>query len=1198
LALLVALLVQGTWALAGTTGSLTGTVVDTANKPVKGAKVSAVSPSQISNTTTDANGQFSFLALAPDTYNVSVEAPGFDAATQAGITVFADQSRSLPITLGKLKEIVRVQSRSATSLVRPGTTADVYAVDATQQAAFQGVGGGASLNTAYSAIATVPGVYVPQGVQGGNGIGSNVYIRGGDYDQVGFEIDGVPVNRSFDNYPSGPAASIGQSQLEVYTGAAPANAEGQGLAGFINQVIRVGTYPGFVTGDFGIGGPAYYHKAAFEVGGATPDRNLTYYAGIDGYNQDFRYGDQFNGQNFNGLYGTALTPCPSTADAGGLVAGYGCVAPGGQVYGYDAAGNQTVFAPTPSFALGGYNLFSIANVAVRDAVFNVHVGLPHKNGLKDDIQFLAVNNSVSTSYYDSTGDQGSIAALNAIGLGQPTYYNGYQWNGPIFAALPANYRSMVSPYFYPQSQQNNFSTFSNPIAVDRRDAISNDQGIFKLQFTHTFSSSALVKLYGYSYYSDWLQVDPQSAYSNYFSGGSPDYELSSHTRGASLTFSDQINSQNLLQFQGSITTASSLRDNNTQMFNFSGSRGILGALVDSTNPTNGLCYTSAGVATTCSYSGPASFFTLKQAYNGTIATPTATTCGGGPCEQLVLNSSGYATYNTVKPRFIAGSLTDTFKPNSKLSIDLGIRLDHYEFQGSNTQDGPSRTFWYTAFNLDNCINNTNHQVVDKIVGGLTTSPTAPCPTGYSAANFTNPTGIVTEVYNVYQPRIGFTYSLDPRTVVRGSYGRYAQAPNSAFEQYNYLQTNAPASLYGGAGGFALLGFTSPDHQVQPEVSNNYDFSIEHQFGNDLSIKISPFLRKTQNQIQQFYLDQRTNFVSGTNVGNLTAQGFEFEVDKGNFGRNGLAGKLAFTYTNSYVRYNATPTGATVVDPINQSIAQYNAYTSACAAGGKYAGTALCGQTVSKVAAAPCYSGGAPVASAALCTAGTVANPYWNAPAQGLLPVNGNFPTYDLIPGAIGSTATGYGAPYVATLILQYKKDKFAFTPNLQFAAGQRYGAPLSTFGVAPDTCGGTVGATAGDPRYPYGAPGGSSFDASTCALLAGGIPDPYTGKFDGIGGFAAPSTLQLGAQFSYEATKNVTFVATLANVVNTCFGGTKTAFTVPGACNYGVIAGGAGGDVGNAYNPGAAIQPLQNSPYQPSFTGYPFSAYFTAKVKI
>ena len=38
----------------------------------------------------------------------------------------------------------------------------------------------------------------------------------------------------------------------------------------------------------------------------------------------------------------------------------------------------------------------------------------------------------------------------------------------------------------------------------------------------------------------------------------------------------------------------------------------------------------------------------------------------------------------------------------------------------------------------------------------------------------------------------------------------------------------------------------------------------------------------------------------------------------------------------------------------------------------------------------------------------------------------------------------------------------------------------------------------GDPRYPYGAPGGSPFDAAACTGRLS-LPDPYTGVFDAPG---------------------------------------------------------------------------------------------------
>ena len=96
--------------------------------------------------------------------------------------------------------------------------------------------------------------------------------------------------------------------------------------------------------------------------------------------------------------------------------------------------------------------------------------------------------------------------------------------------------------------------------------------------------------------------------------------------------------------------------------------------------------------------------------------------------------------------------------------------------------------------------------------------------------------------------------------------------------------------------------------------------------------VSPTLA-AQNQIQQFFLNPIQGFVSGLNVGSQTSEGFEFQMQKGDFSRDGLSGLLSFAYTNSYIRYGpiaAGASGTTVLAPINNSIAQYNAYTKYCA----------------------------------------------------------------------------------------------------------------------------------------------------------------------------------------------------------------------------------------------------------------------------
>src|SRR5208283_6154060 len=97
-------------------------------------------------------------------------------------------------------------STSAGSLVRAGTTSDVYSVNATMASAAAGLTGPGSLSNAYGAIQSVPGVSIDPGEQGWY---QSVHIRGGDLDQVGYELDGIPVNRVYDNAPMTMLSSLG-----------------------------------------------------------------------------------------------------------------------------------------------------------------------------------------------------------------------------------------------------------------------------------------------------------------------------------------------------------------------------------------------------------------------------------------------------------------------------------------------------------------------------------------------------------------------------------------------------------------------------------------------------------------------------------------------------------------------------------------------------------------------------------------------------------------------------------------------------------------------------------------------------------------------------------------------------------------------------------------------------------------------------
>jgi hypothetical protein len=213
--------------------------------------------------------------------------------------------------------------------------------------------------------------------------------------------------------------------------------------------------------------------------------------------------------------------------------------------------------------------------------------------------------------------------------------------------------------------------------------------------------------------------------------------------------------------------------------------------------------------------------------------------------------------------------------------------------------------------------------------------------------------------------------------------------------------------------------------------------------------------------------------------------------------------------------------------------------------------------------------------------------------QPLINSNSDFATYDILPGPAGTNGNAYGAPFVSTLILQYKRQKLAITPALQFFGGQKYGTPLTTLGVAPDSCTGTI---AGTTRYDIGTcgAGDTGYFGNTYGYQVE-VPDQETGNFDSLGAFTEPNVVLLHTQISYELNRRLTLVATLSNLWHSCFGGSKVPWAVAGACSYGP------NDlypIGNNYNPGDTIQPIIAHTYNPGFNTTPFNAYIEARLRL
>ena len=1199
---LLLVLVQATMVLAGTTGALSGIVSLNDGSPLAGATVTASSPSESVSTKTDANGHFAFVSLMPDSYNVTVSKDGYQTVAQDGVTVLADNTQNISIKTEATAHIIGViPVRGNVDLVKPGTTSDVYSVNAKSAKASAALGGGGGMDNAYSSVASLPGAYVPQGQQGWF---QAVYIRGGDFDQVGYEFDGVPVNRSFDNYPTTTASSLGQQELQVYTGASPANAESQGLAGFINQVIRTGTYPGFAGLSLGIGAPTQYNKVNLEVGGATPNRNFSYYIGMGGYDQRYRYLDQFNGASQTNLFGAPFdyATAPSVCTNGQLGDQSNCT------INYANTAFLGVLPAGPGgYVLGPFQVGLPSQVRDRESVVNLHFALPHHNDSgKDDIQLLYDTSALWTPTYTSFNDWGGSnfwgggTNPNSIDCVQgglqcstyPAFGAGFQYQGRLGQPITASSYSNIITYTFPSEGQHGANA---PVPATQEDGSQNDQGIGKIQYQHNIGSNAYIRAYAYSYYSDWFLHSPNSLTQN-FIGGPLDYELWTHTHGYSLSYADQINAKNLLSVEGSYVTASTVRDNNTQMLDAGGQRSRFGVLVDSTNPFSGICYNDGGgspVAAECEPTSTlGSFRASFLTYTSGFRDVSGETCGSGTCEWLAVEDGPFATYNTVTPKFSAVSIQDQFKPTENLLLNVGLRYDRFGFALAPTAGNPAtRQFWYNAWNQTMCVNpNINGgNPVNETSGAFfpalaVGTPCSSAGPGWVNATMTNGTAAGANVsFPEVQPRFGGTLTMNSDNVLRFSYGKYVQPPNAAFEQYNSLQQNLPNFI--GPLWFKL-GYSTPEHDVRPSVSYNSDVSWEHHFANsDASFKLTPFYRRTQDQIQQFFIDPKTAFVSGVNAGKQTSSGVEFLLNKGDYSHNGLSGQLSYTYTYSRIKYAPLANGSTLLSPINSDIQLYNSFTSACA------GVAPSNNPMSLC--------GANSGNAVATEANGVANPYFNMKPQALFDPNGSYVPFTIVPAGLQLSGTSYEVPNFAALILNYRHDKFTVTPSFQISSGGRYGAPEMTPGVNPSTCGALAGVTgiSNDPRYPAGGTG-NPYDAPTCTgnLV---IPDPVTGRFDAPGAFIAPSRFTMHMQFGYDLNPRTTLRLTMANVIDRCFGGTSEPWKVGGTtyCQYGIDSASLPA-AGNFYNPGDTIQRFVQFPYDPVTGTQPFNAFLTLDIKL
>lgn len=1135
-AALVAVLTFMAPVAAGTTGGISGRITDaTTQASLQGVSVDAHSGSGSAHTVTNAGGNYSFVSLDPDTYSITASKDGYITYLQDGITIQADVQQSLNVSMvATVRTIGRVVSRPRSGLVRPGQTIDLYSVNSQIAQAAQPLAGPGGVDQAYGALAAVPGIYVPQGQQGWY---QPIFIRGGDQDQIGYELDGVPVNRSYDNAPQSLLTSLGQQELQVYTGGATASSDGQGISGYVNQVVKTGSRIPFGSVEYGLGFPAGYQKGGLEYGGALGDGRFTYYLASSLADQSYRYADPYNGTS---LYRSGFF-FPS--------------------FQFNAAGAIDL----PGITLGA------SETRDREMVVNMHYALPHAHdGVSDDLQLLHVESDLHTWTYGSFLDFGGVKTFGTTFA----YPDQFIYSGQVGAALNT---SAVTQYIFPFTPDV-ARAYQSQVNVNLRAVADNGFSLTKLQYQHNIGTRSYVRLLGFSSYSNWFIQDPIPV------PATSQFILPEITFGGSLSYVNQLSDKHLLTLSTSIASSKEYRYTAGGNFlnggGFTGN-GMIGGTFQSSvligSYTDGThCYDQAtGAFTSCFASASQATFNPNTGIFNSFTTAPGGTPATTNGANWISTENGYGgLINKVSPILTAAAVSDRIRPNDQLTIDVGARVERYYDRLVNEADGfPARPFWFNAWNNEFCVRSANlslaQRAIDPVTGLASACPSGTAPIQLSLSNNKS------ESNSVFEPRIAATYELSSDATLRGSYGTYARPPNASWVQYGTVQQDLATPM---VQKFLAYGFTSPQHNLLPDVSHNVDFSWEqHIHGSDMSFKLTPYYRGTMGQFENILLDTSGN-ESGVNVGSERSLGVEFAFQKGDFNRDGLSGLIAFTYNHSRFHYSKFASGFNVLDLINQKISQYNAYTSACGPGGSAAGqtqfgTPLCGSTSTGVLAAACFTtGGLPDPT---CAAGDLPNPYWTRAPQPLQDPNATYFPYDVIPAQPLAAGNGFGPPVTATLLGHYKRSRLTVTPSITYTSGPYYGAPLSTVGD--------------DPLIAF----------STIP-----IPNDFTGQFDKMGAFKQPWRVSGNLQLGYELTPRTRIRLTMTNIFDACHQ-RGYAWDRPNFCAYTTL------PFGQAPNSSAHVSAAGDPNYQFPYTvqngnnntqflgtKIPFQAYFTVQVKL
>src|SRR5713226_8154899 len=281
-----------------TAGTVQGDVLDEKGGSVAGATVEAknLATNFVQTDTTNADGHFAFLSLAPGRYTLTISKSGFATVLQQNVNLTVGQTLAIPVTM-------KVSSVSQQIVVTDVPVIETTKTESSSTLNELTVSATPVLGRKFEDLLTLtPGVAITQGpdgdeitVNGQRGIFNNVSLDGGDYnngffgEQEGGQRAAIDITldavKEFQVIASGANAEYGRTAggvVNVITKSGTNQIHGSAFEYFRTEALTAATSDGkpldnFLRNQFGgsLGGPIIKDKLFFFAAGEGIRENLT-----------------------------------------------------------------------------------------------------------------------------------------------------------------------------------------------------------------------------------------------------------------------------------------------------------------------------------------------------------------------------------------------------------------------------------------------------------------------------------------------------------------------------------------------------------------------------------------------------------------------------------------------------------------------------------------------------------------------------------------------------------------------------------------------------------------------------------------------------------------------------------------------------------------------------------------------------------